>query len=151
VENATGLTSILEARRTFSYDTSKNGSDYVSIFLNQRTIKKALKAEANVSLKRCKKVLENRMHVDSMKSMKWLVEMLLKQMLVLLYQGQFDLGLVVSTEEWKRSVDWSGLSEFWSAERRVWRVWPVLAGSLNVLKFPYISYFASSLLFLQVY
>ncbi|KAH9323940.1 hypothetical protein KI387_018579, partial [Taxus chinensis] len=126
--NVTDLACLLDTRRTFSYDTSENGTDYVSIFLNLRAIKEALRADVNMSWKRCSEAVEKRMHADYMKSTKWKVEMLVKRMPVLLYQGQFDLGYAVSTEEWLRSVEWSGVSEFWRSERMLWKVGPVLAG-----------------------
>ncbi|KAH9289139.1 hypothetical protein KI387_033256 [Taxus chinensis] len=75
--------------------------------------------------------MESRMSADYMKSMKWKVEMLVKWMPVLVYQGQFDLGFAVSVEEWLRSVDWSGMSEFWRTERKVWKVGTVVAGYIR--------------------
>ncbi|KAE8022397.1 hypothetical protein FH972_008199 [Carpinus fangiana] len=58
-----------------------------------------------------------------------MVEALVKQSRVLLYQGHLDLrDSVVSTEAWVKTMKWEGIEEFVMAERKVWKVKGELAG-----------------------
>ncbi|KAH9299324.1 hypothetical protein KI387_031006, partial [Taxus chinensis] len=114
-------------------DSSFSGFDpFITELLDRkRAVKEALRADVNINWKHWSDAVESRMSTDYMKSMKWKDEMLVKWMSVLVYQGQFDLGFAVSVEEWLRSVDWSGMSEFWRTERKVWKVGTVVAGYIR--------------------
>ncbi|KAF5751845.1 serine carboxypeptidase S10 family protein [Tripterygium wilfordii] len=69
------------------------------------------------------------LHKDVMKSVKYMVEFLVKKSKVLLYQGLFDLrDGVVSTEAWVKTLTWEGIGSFLKAEREVWKVNGELAG-----------------------
>eukprot|EP00262_Sarcandra_glabra_P003239 TRINITY_DN1385_c0_g1_i3.p1 TRINITY_DN1385_c0_g1~~TRINITY_DN1385_c0_g1_i3.p1 ORF type:complete len:132 (-),score=37.29 TRINITY_DN1385_c0_g1_i3:38-433(-) len=64
-----------------------------------------------------------------MKSVKFMVEELVKKSKVLLFQGQFDLiDGVVSTNAWVKEMEWEGLDRFLRAERKVWKVNGELGG-----------------------
>ncbi|KAL0000202.1 hypothetical protein SO802_019804 [Lithocarpus litseifolius] len=74
-----------------------------------------------------------------MKSVKVMVEFLVKKSKVLLYQGHFDLrDSVLSIEAWVKTIKWEGLSQFLMAKREVWRVNGELAG--HVQKWENLSY-----------
>jgi vitellogenic carboxypeptidase-like protein len=69
------------------------------------------------------------LHGDVMKSVKYMVEFLVKKSNVLLYQGHLDLrDGVVSTEAWVKTMKWEGIGKYLMAERKVWKVNGVLAG-----------------------
>ncbi|KAH9323934.1 hypothetical protein KI387_018573, partial [Taxus chinensis] len=121
LQNATGVASLYDIRRTAPYSSYENGTDYLELFVNQRAVKEALKADLNRTWVDCSDAVGVRLREDIMKSTKWMVETLLLKIPVLLYQGQFDLrDGVVSTQDWMRTLDWSGLSEFEGSERKVW-------------------------------
>lgn len=63
------------------------------------------------------------LYEDNMKSVKYMVELLVKRSKVLLYQGQFDLwDGVYSTEAWVKTLQWEEIGNFLSADRKVWKV-----------------------------
>lgn len=129
LENVTGLATLYDMRRTLPYYTSENGTDYLSVFLNQAAVKEALKADGDIKWEDCSRAVDKRMGEDVMKSSKWMVEALLRRRPLLLYQGQFDLqDGVVSTESWISILDWEELDNFLASERRVWKVSSKLAG-----------------------
>ncbi|KAJ6353829.1 hypothetical protein OIU76_002786 [Salix suchowensis] len=69
------------------------------------------------------------LHEDLMKSVKYMVEFLVKNTKVLLYQGHLDLRVgVVSTEAWIKTMKWEGAGKFLMAERKIWKVNGELAG-----------------------
>jgi vitellogenic carboxypeptidase-like protein len=69
------------------------------------------------------------LHEDLMKSVKYMVEFLVKNTKVLLYQGHLDLRVgVVSTEAWIKTMKWEGIGKFLMAERKIWKVNGELAG-----------------------
>jgi len=116
-------------RRTIPYYTSENGTDYLAPFLNEPAVKEALKADVDTKWEDCSQAVGERMGEDVMKSTKWMVEALVRRRPVLLYQGQFDLqDGFVSTEGWISILDWEGLDDFLTSERRVWKVSNKLAG-----------------------
>lgn len=68
-------------------------------------------------------------HDDFMKSVKFMVEFLVKRSKVLLYQRHLDLrDSVVSTEACVKTMKWEGLKDILIEERKVWRVKEGLAG-----------------------
>ena len=80
----------------------------------------------------CRNDVAAALHDDFMKSVKFMVEFLVKKSKVLLYQGHFDLrDSVLSTEAWVQTIKWEGLSQFLMAKREVWRVNGELAGHVQ--------------------
>ncbi|KAG8372894.1 hypothetical protein BUALT_Bualt12G0114600 [Buddleja alternifolia] len=78
----------------------------------------------------CSDVVGDALKDDVMKSVRYMVEFLVKKSVkVLLYQGQCDLrDGVVSTLAWVKKMEWEGIERFLKAERKVWRVDGKLAG-----------------------
>ncbi|KZV50996.1 serine carboxypeptidase-like 50-like [Dorcoceras hygrometricum] len=124
LENMTGLATLYDFRRLIPYQ-----DDLVATFLNNVEAKKALRAKESIIFETCSDVVENVLHDDVMKSVRYMVEFLVKNTKVLLYQGQCDLrDGVVSTLAWVKKMDWEGIDEFLEAERRIWSVGGKLAG-----------------------
>uniref|UniRef100_A0A0C9S7C0 Carboxypeptidase n=1 Tax=Wollemia nobilis TaxID=56998 RepID=A0A0C9S7C0_9CONI len=132
LENSTNLVTLYDIRKTVPYSSFKNGTDYLTPFVNLPSVKEALKADVNKTWEGCSGEVNARMREDIMKSTKWMVERLLLRMPVLLYQGQFDLrDGVVSVEEWMQTLHWNALTDFWASERKVWKVSKVVAGYIR--------------------
>ncbi|KAK4368750.1 hypothetical protein RND71_012542 [Anisodus tanguticus] len=75
------------------------------------------------------KLVGEALHENLMKSVKYMVEFLVKNTKVLLYEGQLDLRVgIVSTEAWVKRMNWEGIDKFLEADRKVWRVNSELAG-----------------------
>ena len=90
--------------------------------MNQREAKRVLGVSETVRFEECSDEVEDVLRADVMKSVKFMVEYALERTQVLLYQGMLDLrDGVVSTEEWMKTMNWSGLGMFSTAERRVWK------------------------------
>lgn len=70
-----------------------------------------------------------------MKSTKWMLEALLPQLPVLLYQGQWDIqDGVASSEAWMRTIAWRSSAAFWASERKLWKEEGKLAGYIRTLE-----------------
>ncbi|CAJ1939583.1 unnamed protein product [Sphenostylis stenocarpa] len=70
-----------------------------------------------------------------MKSVKHMVEYLVRRSRVLLYQGYYDLVFgVVEAEVWVKTMKWEGIVEFLNAERKIWKVNGELAGYVQKWK-----------------
>ncbi|KAL6969942.1 Serine carboxypeptidase-like 50 [Sarracenia purpurea var. burkii] len=124
LQNMTGLATLYDFRRQIPYETS-----LVTKFLRQPEVRKSLGANESILYEECSDAVEAALHPDVMKSVKYMVEFLVKSSKVLLYQGQCDLrDGVVSTEAWVKKMKWEGIGEFMAAERKVWRVNGELAG-----------------------
>ncbi|XLU57203.1 hypothetical protein S245_051851, partial [Arachis hypogaea] len=109
----------------FDYTRKKPyGDDVVDKFLNNVKAKKALG--------RCGwRVL----HADVMKSVKYMVEDLVRNTRVLLYQGQHDIqDGVVQVEAWVKTKKWEEIEDFLNAERKIWKVNGELAGYVQQWK-----------------
>ena len=53
------------------------------------------------------------LHADVMKSVKFMVEKLVRKTRVLLYQGQYDLrDGVIQTEAYVKTMKWEGIEQF---------------------------------------
>lgn len=75
------------------------------------------------------------LHADVMKSVKYMLEHLLRRSKVLLYQGQRDLrDGVVQVEAFVKTMKWEGIEEFLSAKRKIWKVNGKLAGYVQKWK-----------------
>ncbi|AAF31022.1 Serine carboxypeptidase-like 50 [Arabidopsis thaliana] len=117
LSNMTGLATLYNTARAIPYRT-----DLVVDLLNQREAKRVLGVSETVRFEECSDEVEDVLRADVMKSVKFMVEYALERTQVLLYQGMLDLrDGVVSTEEWMKTMNWSGLGMFSTAERRVWK------------------------------
>ncbi|KAJ8437830.1 hypothetical protein Cgig2_000384 [Carnegiea gigantea] len=124
LQNMTGLASLYDMRRKIPYETY-----LVEQFLSNRDVKRALGVNESMVWEDCSDTVGEVLRGDVMKSAKYMVELLVKESKVLLYQGQCDLrDGVVSTEAWIKTLKWEMLSEFLNAERKVWKVKEELAG-----------------------
>ncbi|XP_042387052.1 serine carboxypeptidase-like 50 [Zingiber officinale] len=127
LQNATGLATLYDLTKKQPYETAQ-----VALFLNRNEVKAALGVPPEVTWEECGEEARAALHADLMKSVKWMVEELVRESRVLLYQGLYDLRVgVVSTEAWVREMEWEGLESFLKAERKVWRVDGELAGQVK--------------------
>ncbi|GAA0159021.1 serine protease [Lithospermum erythrorhizon] len=124
LQNMTGLPTLYDYTRVTGYETP-----LVDKLLNNVEVKRALNANESIQFARCSDVVADVLSEDVMKSAKYMVEFLVKNTRVLLYQGANDLrDGVVSTNAWVKTMRWEGIGEFLDAEREVWRVNNLLAG-----------------------
>ncbi|KAL8481277.1 hypothetical protein ACS0TY_027704 [Phlomoides rotata] len=115
--NMTGLATLYDFRRLTPYPNR-----VVVEFLNNVGVKKALGVKESLVFELCSSVVGDALHEDVMKSVRYMVEFLVKKTRVLLYQGQCDLrDGPYSTYLWMKEMKWEGLDEFLKAERKVWR------------------------------
>ncbi|KAG2268351.1 hypothetical protein Bca4012_070615 [Brassica carinata] len=115
--NMTGLATLYNTARMIPYRT-----DLVVDLMNQREAKRVLGVSETMRFEECSDEVEEALRGDVMKSVKFMVEYAVERTNVLLYQGMLDLrDGVVSTEEWMKNMNWSGLEMFLTAERRVWK------------------------------
>ncbi|XP_027153567.1 serine carboxypeptidase-like 50 [Coffea eugenioides] len=123
----TGLATMYDFRRLVPYQ------DYlVAEFLTNSEVKKALGAKEDIVFKDCSEVVAEALNEDHMKSVRYMVDYLVQETKVLLYQGQCDmLDNVVSNEAWVKKLKWEKMREFLEAEKKVWRVNETLAGSVQ--------------------
>ncbi|XP_020688911.2 serine carboxypeptidase-like 50 [Dendrobium catenatum] len=127
LQNATGLATLYDLTKKKPYATAK-----LTVFLNREEVKAALGAKKETTWVECSKAVSHVMKKDIMKSVKFMVEEVVKNSRVLLYQGIFDLrDGVASTEAWMKEMNWEGIGSFLDAERRVWRVEGEVAGYLQ--------------------
>ncbi|XVE85407.1 hypothetical protein DITRI_Ditri17bG0088800 [Diplodiscus trichospermus] len=124
LQNMTGLATLYDFTKKKPYQTS-----FATKFLNIAEVKKALGVNQSMVYEECSDVVGAALHEDVMKSVKYMVEFLVKKSKVLLYQGLYDLkDGVVSTEAWMKTMEWEGIKEFLVADRVVWKVNGELAG-----------------------
>ncbi|CAJ2633617.1 unnamed protein product [Trifolium pratense] len=133
LQNMTGLATLYDYSRKIPYE------DYlVAKFLNIDEVRKALGVNVDESFvyEKCSHVVGAALHADLMKSVKYMVEKLLKEgMRVLLYQGQRDLRVgVVQVEAWVKTMKWEGIVEYVNAEREIWKVNGEVAGYVQKWK-----------------
>ncbi|KAK6242332.1 hypothetical protein SCA6_007721 [Theobroma cacao] len=120
----TGLATLYDFTRSMPYQTS-----IVTEFLNIDEVKKALGVDESIIFEGCSGIVNAAMHEDMMKSVKYMVEFLVKKTRVLLYQGFYDVRIgVVSNEAWVKTMKWEGIERFLMADRKIWRVSGELAG-----------------------
>lgn len=124
LQDMTGLATLYDFSKKVPYPT-----ELVTRLLRIDEVKKALGAKETIVFKDCSDVVGEALHADVMKSVKFMVEFLVRNTKVLLYQGHFDLrDGVVSTEAWVKTMKWEGIESFLMAERKVWKVKEELAG-----------------------
>ncbi|GFP99610.1 serine carboxypeptidase-like 50 [Phtheirospermum japonicum] len=129
--NMTGLATLYDFRRLSRYP---NG--VVAKFLNNDEVKRLLGVKESLTFELCSPVVGDALHDDVMKSVRYMVEFLVRKgVKLLLYQGQCDLrDGVFSTLSWVEKMKWDGIGEFLKAERSVWRVDENLAGYVQKYK-----------------
>ncbi|XP_010926697.1 serine carboxypeptidase-like 50 [Elaeis guineensis] len=124
LQNMTGLATLYDVTKKKPYE-----SDMVGVLLNKDEVKEALGVAKGVVWEECSETVGSVLHEDVMKSVKFMLEELVRKSRVLLYQGIYDLrDGVVSTEAWMKEMEWDGLENFLKAERKVWKVNGELAG-----------------------
>ncbi|CAI8587103.1 unnamed protein product [Vicia faba] len=133
LQNMTGLATLYDYSRKAPYE-----DELVAKFLNIGAVRKALgvKVDDSSVYEKCSKIVWAALYADLMKSVKHMVEKLLKEeMRVLLYQGQRDLRVgVVQVEAWVKSMKWEGIEEFVNGEREIWKVNGEVAGYVQKWK-----------------
>ena len=118
LQNTTGLAELFDFTRKDPYATS-----LVTSLLRMDEVKKAFGAKDTITFDVCSNVVMKALHEDLMKSAKFMVEFLVKNTKVLLFQGINDLrDCVASTESWVKTLKWEGIESFLMAERKAWRV-----------------------------
>ncbi|KAK7400759.1 hypothetical protein VNO78_12064 [Psophocarpus tetragonolobus] len=124
LQNMTGLATLYDYTKKAPYE-----DHLVEQFLNIAEVKKALGINELFVYKKCSDVVMAALHDDLMKSVKYMVEYLVRKSRVLLYQGQCDLRIgVMQVEAWVKTMKWEGIVEYLSAERKIWKVNEELAG-----------------------
>ncbi|XVF02842.1 hypothetical protein REPUB_Repub04eG0209300 [Reevesia pubescens] len=124
LQNMTGLATLNDFTKKKPYQTS-----FATRFLNIAEVKKVLGVNESMVYEECSDVVGAALHEDVMKSVKYMVEFLVKKNKVLLYQGLYDLrDGVVSTEAWVKTMKWEGIEKFLMADRIIWKVNGDLAG-----------------------
>ncbi|XP_075516270.1 serine carboxypeptidase-like 50 [Primulina tabacum] len=128
--NMTGLATLYDFRRLTPYPNR-----VVVKFLNNVEAKKALGVKESMVFELCSAAVADALHDDLMKSVKPMVEFLIKNTRVLLYQGQCDLrDGVVSTSDWVKTIKWEEMGKFLEVERKIWRMDGNLAGYVQKWK-----------------
>ncbi|KAL6189979.1 hypothetical protein ACLB2K_036380 [Fragaria x ananassa] len=125
LQNMTGLATLYDYTKNAHYATS-----LVVDLLSHKEVKKAL-GVSNVSIvfEECSDLVGDVLHADVMKSVKYMVEFLVKNSKVLLYQGQYDLrDGVYCTEAWVKTMKWEGIEKYLAADRNVWKLGGETAG-----------------------
>ncbi|QHO50025.1 Serine carboxypeptidase-like [Arachis hypogaea] len=75
------------------------------------------------------------LHADVMKSVRYMVEVLVRNTRVLLYQGQHDIqDGVVQVEAWVKTMKWEEIEDCLNAERKIWKVNGELVGYVQQWK-----------------
>jgi vitellogenic carboxypeptidase-like protein len=117
LQNATGLVTLYDFTRQTDYPI-----EMISGFLNKEEVKEVLGVSKDVHFQLISDDVMKALHEDVMKSVKYMVEELVRNSRVLLYQGVYDLrDGVVSTESWVREMNWGCLEGFLKAKREVWK------------------------------
>lgn len=124
LQNVTQIATLSDLTKKKPYE-----SEMVGVFLNKEEVKEALGAAKELVWEECNDVVKGAMQEDVMKSVKFMMEELVRESRVLLYQGIFDMrDGVASFEAWMKEMEWAGTERFLEAERRVWEVEGKVAG-----------------------
>lgn len=124
LQEMTGLATLYDYTKKRPYE-----DDLVEGLLNIGEVKKALGVNESFVYEICSDVVGEELHDDVMKSVKDMVEYLVRRSRVLLYEGLYDLrDGVVQTEVWVKTMQWEGIEKFLNAERKIWKVNGELAG-----------------------
>ena len=102
LQSMTGLATLNDYSKKVPYNT-----ELLSTFLQKEEVKKALGVNESMVYELCSDIVAATLRDDFMKSMKYMVELLVKKSKVLLYQGQLDLrDSVVSTLASVKTMKW---------------------------------------------
>ncbi|XP_004292215.1 PREDICTED: serine carboxypeptidase-like 50 [Fragaria vesca subsp. vesca] len=125
LQDMTGLPTLYDIRKNASYETHLVGE-----LLRNEEVRKALGvSNESRAFEECSRLVGEVLGEDMMKSVKYMVEELVRKSKVLLYQGQFDMRCgVVANEAWVKTMKWEGVERFMSTDRRVWRLGGEVAG-----------------------
>ncbi|KAL6214528.1 hypothetical protein ACLB2K_013960 [Fragaria x ananassa] len=125
LQEMTGLPTLYDIRRNASYETHLVGE-----LLRNEEVRKALGvSNESRAFEECSRLVGEVLGEDMMKSVKYMVEELVRKSKVLLYQGQFDMRCgVVANEAWVKTMKWEGMERFMLTDRRVWRLGGEVAG-----------------------
>lgn len=128
LQEMTGLATMYDYTKKVPYKINS-----VTQFLQKEEVKKALGVKESEGFYRCSDSVHHALHEDVMKSVKNMVEEVVKKRIkVLLYQGQYDLwDGVVATEAWVRTMGWEEIGNFLMAERQIWKREGEVAGYLQ--------------------
>uniref|UniRef100_A0A383V966 Carboxypeptidase n=1 Tax=Tetradesmus obliquus TaxID=3088 RepID=A0A383V966_TETOB len=125
IEQASGVATLLDIRRTAVYDSA----EAVQSLLNSTEVKALMSADAYVDYASCSDAVDAVLKADTMKSASALVEDILDVLPVLLYQGQFDAqDGVASTNAWLAGLSWEYARDFAREPGQVWQVGGLPAG-----------------------
>ncbi|WIA07938.1 hypothetical protein OEZ85_007415 [Tetradesmus obliquus] len=125
IEQASGVATLLDIRRTAVYDSA----EAVQSLLNSTEVKALMSADASVDYASCSDAVDAVLKADTMKSASALVEDILDVLPVLLYQGQFDAqDGVASTNAWLAGLSWEYARDFAREPGQVWQVDGLPAG-----------------------
>ncbi|KAL1321276.1 hypothetical protein HN51_066007 [Arachis hypogaea] len=111
--------------------------DWITQFLNLAEVKKTLGVNESIMWELHDGDVKASLYADLMKSVKFMVEELLRSntIRVLLYQGQLDLiDGPVQVAAWVKTMNWEGIVEYVNAERKIWKVNGELAGYVQQWK-----------------
>ncbi|KAF6252931.1 Alpha/Beta hydrolase protein [Scenedesmus sp. NREL 46B-D3] len=125
IEQASGVATLLDIRRTAAYDSAAA----VQALLNSAEVKAVMSADVSIDYASCSEVVDAVLKADTMKSARALVEDILDVLPVLLYQGQFDAqDGVASTNAWLSSLSWEYSRDFSREPGQLWHVDGLPAG-----------------------
>lgn len=121
--NLTGYTNY------YNYLKAKdNGFDYVSNFIQQDFVREAIHV-GNMTFHVVAENVEKYLEADVMKSVAPLIEVLLENYRVLVYNGQLDIIVAYPlTLEFLKHLEWSGAEEYKTARRDIWKIKNQVAG-----------------------
>ncbi|XP_004298466.1 PREDICTED: serine carboxypeptidase-like 50 [Fragaria vesca subsp. vesca] len=118
LSDMTGLATLFDYSKKAPYHKTQ----WITDFLHDERVKRIMNVQESAVFRNCSRVVKVALYEDNMKSVKYMVELLVKRSKVLLYQGQFDLwDGVFSTTAWVKTLEWEEIGKFLAAERRVWR------------------------------
>ncbi|OAY25232.1 hypothetical protein MANES_17G077400v8 [Manihot esculenta] len=106
LQNMTGLATLYDFTKKVPYKTS-----LVTKFLQSEEVKKKLGAKESIVFYECSSVVGEALAEDLMKSVKYMVELLVKM-----------------SKAWVKTMKWEGIGRFLMAERKIWKVNGELAG-----------------------
>jgi len=89
-------------------------------FVNQTSVREML-GVGNHSFNLCDQTVEDKLANDEMQSVKHLFGPILLKIKILIFNGNFDFTVPVSTTNaWIDTIKWEGEEQFTSAKRTVW-------------------------------
>ncbi|KAJ7954228.1 Carboxypeptidase [Quillaja saponaria] len=124
LRNMAGLATLYDYTKKINYRT-----EIVYEFLKNKEVKRALGVKESTVFEECSDIVGDALHEDVMKSVKYMVEFLVRYTKVLMYQGQYDLrDGVIQVAAWVKTMKWNGIVKFLNADRKIWKVNGELSG-----------------------